>query len=106
MSTNLVLLLLLALGISGVIALCAFATGMNLFIRSVLTLGLLAVLAFCGFGFMATYEYSEASRRLPWQLGYGVLGAVCLLCTVLLWRTHRSASQTKEQPTHDNSSDA
>jgi len=40
---------------------------------------LLAVAGFCTFGFMATYEYSEVSKRLPWQIGYGLIGVTCLV---------------------------
>lgn len=70
---------------------------MNLIARAFLTLGLLAILAFCVFGFLASYEYSEPSRRLPWQLGYGTGGAVCLFATVLLWRFRRSAPNPKDE---------
>jgi hypothetical protein len=66
------------------------ATNMNLVARALLTFGLLAILAFCAFGFLASYEYAEASRRLPWQIGYGIGGAVCLFATVLLWRFRRA----------------
>ncbi len=58
---------------------------MNFIARAVLTLGLLGLLAFCVFGFLSSYEYAEPSRRLPWQIGYGTGGAVCLFATVLLW---------------------
>jgi hypothetical protein len=48
---------------------------------------LLGLAAFCLFGFMATYEYSDASRRLPWQVGYGVGALICVAGAVaLLWR--------------------
>lgn len=63
---------------------------MNLVARAFLTLVLLGVLAFCVFGFLASYEYAESSRRLPWQLGYGAGGAVCLFYMARVWR--RSAS--------------
>ena len=66
---------------------------MNLIARAFLTLGLLAILAFCVFGFLASYEYAEASRRLPWQLGYGVGGTVSLISTIWLWRIRRHAPQ-------------
>jgi hypothetical protein len=68
---------------------------MNLVVRSVLTLGLLAIIAFCVFGFLASYEYPEPSRRLPWQLGYGAGGMVCLFAAVSLWRLRRPAPQPK-----------
>lgn len=64
---------------------------MNLFARAVLTVVLLAILAFCAFGFLASYEEAEPSRRLPWQLGYGTGGVVCLFVTVLLWGFRRDS---------------
>jgi len=67
----------------------------NLIARAVLTLGLLAILAFCAFGFLASYEYAEPLRRLPWQLGYGIGGAVSLFSMVSLWRFRRAAPQSK-----------
>ena len=67
------------------------STTMNLVARALLTLGLLAIIAFCVFGFLASYEYVEASRRLPWQLGYGTGGAVSLISMILLWRFRRHA---------------
>jgi hypothetical protein len=39
---------------------------------------LLAIAGFCVFGFLASYEYSEPLKRLPWQMGYGVVGLACL----------------------------
>ena len=39
---------------------------------------LLAIAGFCVFGFLASYEYSEPLKRLPWQIGYGVVGLACL----------------------------
>ena len=70
---------------------------MNLIARAVLTLGLLAILAFCVFGFLASYEYAALSSRLPWQLGYGAAGAVCLFATVLLWRPRDPAPKPKHE---------
>lgn len=66
---------------------------MNLIARALLTVGILVILAFCVFGFLASYEYPEPSRRLPWQLGYGMSGAVCLFATLWLWRFRRPAQQ-------------
>lgn len=70
---------------------------MTLIARAVLTLGSLAIFAFCVFGFLASYEYSEPSRRLPWQLGYGTGTAVCLLAAILLWRLRRPARQPEDK---------
>lgn len=39
---------------------------------------LLAIAGFCVFGFLASYEYAEPAKRLPWQVGYGMLGLACL----------------------------
>ena len=39
---------------------------------------LVGVALFCAFGFLATYEYAEAARRLPWQAGYGLFGLMAL----------------------------
>ncbi len=46
--------------------------------RAIQALALLAIFGLCVLGFLATYEYSETAKRLPWQLGYGALGLVCL----------------------------
>lgn len=60
--------------------------------RIIGALALLAITGFCVFGFMATYEYSEAARRLPWQMGYGALGLVCLSGAVIVLRPWRRSS--------------
>lgn len=63
------------------------------------TTALLAFTAFCIFGFMAAGEYSEASKRLPWQIGYGVLGLLCLSGVFLLLRPRRrSGSDNSDTP--------
>lgn len=62
---------------------------MTVAIRALLTLGLFAIVAFCVFGFLASFEYSEPARRLPWQIGYGIAGVICLFCVVRLWRGRR-----------------
>ncbi len=62
---------------------------MTVLIRVVLALMLLAVLGFCVFGFLATWEYTEASRRLPWQLGYGAVAGGCVLGALFVWRGPR-----------------
>lgn len=50
---------------------------------------LFAVAGFCIFGFMASYEYADVAKRLPWQIGYGVLGLTCLSGAVMLLRLRR-----------------
>ena len=76
---------------------------MNLVVRILLALALLAMLAFCIFGFLASYEYPEASQRLPWQLGYGAGGAGCLFATLWLWRFRGPVAHTRhEKPTNDS----
>ena len=62
--------------------------------RIIGALALLAITGFCIFGFMATYEYSEASKRLPWQIGYGVLGLACLSGVAWLLRRRRTPGST------------
>ena len=47
---------------------------------------LLLLGCFSGFGFLAGYEYSAAADRLPWQVGYSLLGIVAIAgagCVVL-----------------------
>jgi len=61
----------------------------------------LEVVGFCVFGFLASYEYPDASSRLPWQFGYGLAGIVCLLFTVRLWRPSRSQRSPATSP-NDN----
>jgi len=60
--------------------------------RIIGALALLAITGFCVFGFMATYEYSEATKRLPWQIGYGALGLVCLSGAVIVVLPRRRSS--------------
>ncbi len=68
---------------------------MQILARIIGALALLAIAGFCVFGFMATCEYSETAKRLPWQIGYGVLGLVCLSGAVMLLRPrHRSSTDT------------
>ena len=43
---------------------------------------LLLLACFSGFGFLASYEYSAAAERLPWQVGYGLLGIVAIVAAV------------------------
>lgn len=58
----------------------------NILVRCVLTLVALGVMTFCVFGFLASNEFKEVSRRLPWQMGYGAGFAVGMLGIVSLWR--------------------
>lgn len=59
--------------------------------RIILALALLGVAAFCAFGFLAPYEIPDASGRLPWQIGYGALGLVCLAGAGFVLRPRRRA---------------
>jgi hypothetical protein len=59
---------------------------MRLLARITGALALLAFTGFCVFGFLASFEYPEAAERLPWQIGYSVLGVVGLLGVVQLVR--------------------
>ena len=36
------------------------------------------------FGFLATFEYSDLSQRLPWQILYGVVGVINVAGLILL----------------------
>ena len=65
---------------------------MHILGRIIGALALLAVAGFCVFGFMATYEYSDAAKRLPWQIGYGAIGLVCLFGVAMLLRPRRRSS--------------
>jgi ribosomal protein L7/L12 len=56
----------------------AAQAGARTFVRILGLLALLGVSVFCMFGFLATYEDSDAARRLPWQIGYGLIGLGCL----------------------------
>ena len=62
---------------------------MGKLMRIIGALALLALAAFCVFGFMASYEYHDAAKRLPWQIGYGMLGLACLSGAILLLRRRR-----------------
>ena len=61
----------------------------RMFPRVLAALALMPVLAFCVFGFFASYEYSEISERLPWQIGYAVVGLACITGMVMLLRPRR-----------------
>src|SRR5262245_29217222 len=53
-------------------------------LQILITMVLLAILAFCAFGFLATFEYAEQARRLPWQIGYGLIGALCVVGIIVM----------------------
>jgi len=62
--------------------------------RLVRLLGILALLGIAGFcivGFMAASEYADAAKRLPWQIGYGLLGLVCLRGLARLFASKHAA---------------
>ena len=63
------------------------------FPRILAALALMAIIAFSVFGFFASYEYSEVSRRLPWQIGYTVIGLVCVTGIVMLLRPRRHSKR-------------
>lgn len=46
----------------------------HILLRLVLIAALLLVVLFCAFGFLASFEYSTVSARLPWQMIYGASG--------------------------------
>jgi hypothetical protein len=60
--------------------------------RIIGALALLAITGFCVFGFMASFEYFETAKRLPWQIGYGALGLVCLSGAAMVLRPRRRSS--------------
>ena len=55
-------------------------------LRMLTALGLMAIVAFCVFGFLATFEYPEPSKRLPWQVAYGSVGLGCVVSALLILR--------------------
>jgi hypothetical protein len=71
------------------------AMTLNLILRMLAALALMAVLFFCVFGFLASYEYSEASRRLPSQAAYGAIGLACAAGVFRLLRRRRHGSVPK-----------
>lgn len=74
-------------------------TAMQTLARIIGALALLAITGFCVFGFMASYEYSEATKRLPWQIGYGALGLICLSGAAMVLRPRRRSSTPKRTNT-------
>ena len=61
---------------------------MNKLARILCGLGLLAAVAFCCYGFLSAYELEEGDR-LPWHIGYGILGVACLAGAIHLFRIRR-----------------
>ena len=62
--------------------------------RILAVLALLGITAFCLFGFMATDEYPEAAKRLPWQIGYAAMGLACLVGIAAILRPRRPDIQS------------
>lgn len=56
---------------------------MNAVLKIFAVLVLLSVAAFCIFGFLASYEL-PAAAAFPWQIGYGMAAAFCVVGVVLL----------------------
>jgi hypothetical protein len=46
--------------------------------KAFLSLVIAGIALFCVFGFLATFEYTAPSARLPWQIGYALLFVACL----------------------------
>jgi O-antigen/teichoic acid export membrane protein len=65
---------------------------MNLLLRLLVALSLLAVAGFCAFGFLATFEYAEPMRRLPWQVGYAGIALACFSTLFLRFRRRPQAA--------------
>jgi hypothetical protein len=55
---------------------------------------LMAVLAFCVFGFMATFEPMDATRKFVMRGLYGVVGLVCLI--TIIWAARPQKPEKKE----------
>jgi hypothetical protein len=70
---------LLLLAFLAALVLCA-RSFMARVIASILALGFAGL---CAFGFLASFEPSDAPRW-PWQIAYGILGLGSLITTVLL----------------------
>ncbi|MGQ0552978.1 MAG: hypothetical protein ACT4PU_07135 [Planctomycetota bacterium] len=45
-------------------------------LRVIVVVALFGVAGFCAFGFLASYELTEASARRPWLIGYGLVGCL------------------------------
>jgi hypothetical protein len=58
----------------------------RLLARVLAILVLCAAGLFCVFGFLAAGELSDPARRLPWRVGYGMIGLGCAVGAGLLLR--------------------
>lgn len=58
---------------------------------------LILLAAFSCFGFLATFELSEWSARLPWLVGYSLLGLACLGGVLALLRPQRQTPTAERQ---------
>ena len=73
---------------------------MKLILKTLFSVAMLAGAGFCAFGAMASFEVPDWAHRLPWQLGYGLIGAWLLVGLLALWlpasksRAARSAKGT------------
>ncbi len=59
---------------------------LKMILRMLAALALMAVLFFCVFGFLASNEYADLPRRLPWQIAYGAMGLACTVGSFRLLR--------------------
>jgi roadblock/LC7 domain-containing protein len=58
---------------------------MKVIVEVVAAVVLLALAAFCLFGFLATYEPTEApGMNWTFRIGYAVVGISCVVCVVVL----------------------
>ncbi len=65
-------------------------------LRKIFAVLLLAPAAFCAFGYLASGELQDSAERLPWQIGYGAVGALCLLTAGLLMFARSRPAPPKE----------
>ena len=52
--------------------------------RVIVIVCMIALIAFSIVGILAGFEVQEASTRIAWQAGYGVLGIFCSVALILL----------------------
>lgn len=62
---------------------------MNTILRVIAALALMVAGFFCVYGFLASREFTEASKRLPQQIVYGAMGLACLVGAFRLLRRRR-----------------
>lgn len=55
-------------------------------LRAFLALPLIFLAGFSGFGFLASFELAEWSQRLPWLIGYTLIGLASLRGVIALLR--------------------